>query len=149
MKIITLPQYESTLRTPSADLKAELISSAQNQKFFDELAATMFSADGAGLAAPQVAKPIRVAAINLDATPLIIINPRITKKSWRTQTLEEGCLSIPGVYGQVKRYKKITLKYLDRQGQPQTAKFKDMAARIIQHEIDHLDGVLFIDKVVK
>lgn len=149
MNILTIPQDEKTLRQKSTPLDPNLIMDKNMQAFFDHLSETMFQADGAGLAAPQVDKLIRVAAINIDGAPLIIINPRIVKRSFFKDILEEGCLSIPGVYGKVKRSKAITLKYLDRNNQPQKTKFKSITARIIQHEIDHLNGILFIDKLVK
>ena len=118
------------------------------QSFFDNLQETMLKADGLGLAAPQVDQLIRIIAVNMDESTQIMINPKITKKSWSRNIAEEGCLSIPNIYAKVKRSKKINVEYLDRQGQPQKLKTKNLAARIIQHEIDHLDGILFIDKMV-
>ena len=149
MNILTIPQHQSALRQKSTPLDPSLIISQDMQKFFDNLSQTMLQADGAGLAAPQVSKLIRVAAINIDGQSTIIINPVIIKKSWFKDIAEEGCLSIPNVYGEVKRHKKIKLEYFDPQGNFHKTKFKNMTARIIQHEIDHLDGILFIDKLVK
>jgi peptide deformylase len=147
LNILTLPQYEKQLRQKSSQLDVALISSDKKQKFFNELGQTMLKADGVGLAAPQVNKLIRVIAININEQPQILINPKIIKKSWSKKILEEGCLSIPDVYGKVKRHKKIKVEYLDRQGKFHKNKFKDLTARVIQHEIDHLDGILFIDKI--
>ena len=147
MTILTIPQDEPILRQKSKPLDSALILSSAMQKFFDNLSDIMSQADGAGLAAPQINQLIRVVAINIDGQAKIIINPKIVKKSWLKDILEEGCLSIPGVYGKVKRPKKITLEYIDRQGKLHKSKFKNMTARIIQHEIDHLDGILFIDKI--
>ena len=147
MTILTIPQDEPILRQKCKLLDPALILSSAMQKFFDNLSDIMSQADGAGLAAPQINQLIRVVAINIDGQAKIIINPKIVKKSWSKDIIEEGCLSIPGVYGKVKRPKKITLEYIDRQGKLHKTKFKNMTARIIQHEIDHLDGILFIDKI--
>ena len=149
LNILTLPQDKKILRQTSQPLIINQISNPAQQKFFDELGETMLKADGLGLAAPQVNQLIRVIAVNLDQQPYIFINPQIIRRSWRQDIMEEGCLSIPGVYGQVKRAKKIKLTYFDRHGHKHFNTYKDLAARVIQHEIDHLNGVLFIDKLVK
>ncbi len=146
MKIITLPQYEKTLRSPSSKFNLEEINQPKWQKFFDKLGETMFKADGVGLAAPQVNQLMRVFAINLADQPHIMINPKIIKKSFSKDILEEGCLSIPNLFGPVKRHKKIKLSYYNRQGQFIQHNFKNFIARVIQHECDHLNGILFIDK---
>jgi peptide deformylase len=149
LTILTLPQNEKPLRQKSAPLTADQFSDPSLQKFFRALAKKMFLADGAGLAAPQVGRLLRVIAINLNKSPLIMINPQITKKSWSKNILEEGCLSVPGIYAKVKRHTYITAEYQDIHGQKISAKFSHFPARVIQHEIDHLDGILFIDKIVK
>jgi len=149
LNILTLPQDEKALRQISKPLAANQISDPIQQKFFDNLGVTMLKADGLGLAAPQVNQPIRVIAVNLDGQAYIFINPHILHRSWRQDIMEEGCLSIPGTYGPVKRAKKIKLTYFDRQGHKQFSNYQGLTARVIQHEIDHLDGVLFIDKLVK
>ena len=149
LNILTLPKNELILRHKSKKFKSDLINSTEYQKFFDQLGQTMFEADGVGLASPQVNKLIRVIAININQTPYIMINPQIIKKSWSKNIMEEGCLSIPNVYGKVKRHKKIKVKYLDRLNHTHKTTFKNFTARVIQHEVDHLDGILFIDKLVK
>lgn len=149
LSILTIPKYEKNLRQKSKQIEPDLIISPAMQIFFDQLGKTMFQADGLGLAAPQVAKQLRIIAVNISNEAHIFINPQITKKSFFKNVAQEGCLSIPNVYGEVERPKKITLKYLDRQGKPHKQKFKNLTARIIQHEVDHLDGILFIDKLVK
>ena len=149
LKIITLPKYEKELRQPSLEIKATDIKQAKMQSFFNALGETMIKADGLGLAAPQTNRHIRVIAVNINEQPQIFINPQIVSKSWSKNIMEEGCLSIPNVYGPVKRSKKITLTYYDRHGQLHKEKFTGLPARVIQHEVDHLDGVLFIDKLVK
>ena len=149
LNILTIPKHEKTLRQKSTQLDPSLILSNKTQKFFDELGQTMLKADGVGLAAPQIDKLIQVIAININQQAQILINPKITKKSWSKTILEEGCLSVPNIYGKVKRHKKIRVEYLDCQGQTHKSKFKNFIARVIQHEIDHLNGILFIDKIIK
>lgn len=115
-----------------------------------DMAATMEAAGGIGLAAVQVAQPVRLAVIHRDAsgTPdhLPMVSPRIAWRSWRTAADEEGCLSIPGVYGSVRRPASVEVEYLDLAGQRQRLKARGLLARVIQHEVDHLDGVLFVDR---
>jgi len=149
MQILTIPKYEQLLRKKSKTVDPDLISSADMQKFFGELGKTMLLANGLGLAAPQVARQIRVIALNVAGNAHIFINPDITKKSLFKNTAEEGCLSAPGRYGKVKRHKKITMEYLDKTGQWHKQKFTGLLSRVIQHETDHLDGILFIDKIIK
>jgi peptide deformylase len=149
MKIITIPEFENRLRQKSKKIDPALIMNPDMQKFFDELEHTMFKADGLGLASPQVDNPIQAVAVNIEGTAHIFINPEISKKSWFKNVAEEGCLSIPGRYGNVKRHKWINLNYLDRHGKKHSEKFSALTARILQHEIDHLRGILFIDKLVK
>ncbi|MEI8090773.1 MAG: peptide deformylase [bacterium] len=114
--------------------------------------------DGVGLAAPQLGKSVRIIATSQwekgkDRSKFIgetmMINPTITQRSKEMFLAEEACLSVPDVYGYVKRHKGITVEYLDAKGHKQSKKLKDFNATIIQHEIDHLDGILFVDKMVK
>ena len=149
MQILTIPKYEKKLRQKSNDLNVDLIATPGMQKFFEELGKTMLLTNGLGLAAPQVARQIRVIALNVAGQAHIFINPNITKKSLFKDTMEEGCLSVPGRYGKVKRHKKITIEYLDKTGQWHKEKITGLLSRVIQHETDHLDGLLFIDKLTK
>ncbi len=101
------------------------------------------------LAAPQVGLSKRVLVIDLrqDNQPVyVMINPRITKREGEIEA-EEGCLSLPEVFGQVKRAERVQVSYVDREGEEQTLEAEGMLARAIQHEIDHLNGVLFPDRV--
>jgi peptide deformylase len=102
-----------------------------------------------GLAAPQVGKSVRLCVIKLDRKTHILINPEIKAKSWRKVIEEEGCLSFPGQYIPVKRSKKVTVKAQDRGGKLITITAEGMLSRTLQHEIDHLDGILFIDRKAK
>lgn len=134
------------LRQKALPVSLDEISRPAFQRFLDQLAQTMIHYQGIGLASPQVGRLIQVIAVNASPAPLILINPKIIKKSWRTTTEEEGCLSLPGVFGLVKRNKKIKVQALNREGQPVEFQSADILSRVIQHEIDHLDGILFIDK---
>ncbi|MFA6428036.1 MAG: peptide deformylase [Candidatus Buchananbacteria bacterium] len=152
LKIITLPN--PILRQTAKELTAAEINSAAIQQLIKEMVPAMIKADGVGLAAPQVAQSVSLVVINrqhLDQTaePLILLNPKITKKSFRKVVGEEGCLSVPGYLGLVSRHKIITVKYLDPAGQPQKLTVKDLFARVVQHELDHLAGILYIDKAKK
>ncbi len=113
---------------------------------------TMYSEDGIGLAAPQVGinKQIIVVDCELDkpdVPPLVLINPVVTKVSQKTCVIQEGCLSIPQVFLDVTRPEEIEVSFKDEQGRPQKIKAEGLLARVIQHEIDHLNGVMFVDRV--
>jgi peptide deformylase len=113
----------------------------------DDLFETMRAARGVGLAANQVGVPLRVAVVDVgeeDPPALVLVNPRITERAG-TQVGEEGCLSIPEIYADVERAETVVLEALDRDGRPYTLRAAGFKARAIQHEIDHLDGVLFLD----
>jgi len=105
--------------------------------------------DGVGLAGPQVGQTIRVIIINTKDGPLAMVNPKITKKSWGKELGEEGCLSIPDFYGTLKRHKKINVIYTDKHNKKIKLAAAGLLARVIQHEVDHLNGVLFIDYIQK
>jgi len=111
--------------------------------------ATMYAAPGIGLAAPQVGLDLRFAVIDLQPdekpAPITLINPRIEQKSREEATREEGCLSLPGHYAEVTRPERVVVVYEDLDGQPQTIAAEGLLATCLQHEIDHLDGMLFID----
>src|SRR5438128_2397637 len=118
------------------------------RRLVDDLFETMHAAKGVGLAANQIGVARRVAVVDVgeDAPPpLVLINPRIVPASELQETAEEGCLSIPDVYGEVERPLSIALEALDRDGRPYKVELSGFKARAVQHEIDHLDGVLFLD----
>jgi peptide deformylase len=117
-----------------------------------EMFALMYQAKGIGLAATQVAVPLRLFVVNLSGEAaekdeeLVFINPEIIKRRGAAMG-EEGCLSLPGLYADVQRADKIVVEAFDLEGQPFRAELNELAARVVQHEIDHLDGVLFIDRL--
>lgn len=135
------------LRKISEDVNRSHINTDEMRKLMEDMALTMKEKDGIGLAAPQVGKNIRMIVINSEGNPVCMINPEITKRSWRMEPGEEGCLSVPDQFGKVSRHKKIKYKYINDKGMETQGTANDMDARVIQHEIDHLDGILFIDKV--
>lgn len=102
--------------------------------------------NGVGLAAIQVGEPTRIIICEIDDKFYTFINPEIIKSFPETSVMEEGCLSLPNIYGQVERSKKITLRAIDFNGKKIKMKAFGLLARVIQHEIDHIDGILFIDK---
>lgn len=106
----------------------------------------MYEEDGIGIASPQVGENIRLVVISTSNGPLVMVNPEILKKSWRAETAEEGCLSVRGVFGPVKRARSVTVKFTDRDGKKQQLDTSGLFARVIQHEVDHIDGILFIDR---
>ena len=118
----------------------------------DDMLETMYDAPGIGLAAIQVGVPRRLLVIDVskegeDKKPLVIINPEIVASSDERSVYEEGCLSIPDYYAEVERPANVTVNYLDRDGKAQTVEADGLLATCLQHEIDHLNGVLFIDHI--
>jgi peptide deformylase len=114
----------------------------------------MYKAPGIGLAAIQIAVPARVVVMDVskreeNSEPRVFINPEIVWKSEEISTYEEGCLSIPDIHEDVERPVRVKVKYLDLDGKPQEADADGLFARCIQHEVDHLNGVLFIDHISK
>ena len=117
------------------------------RRLVDDLFETMRAARGVGLAANQVGAPRRVAVVDVgdDEPPaLVLINPTIVERSG-SETAEEGCLSIPDIFGDVERAQSIVLEATDRDGRPYRVTVSGFKARAVQHEIDHLDGILFLD----
>lgn len=151
-EIISLPQ--AILRHKAhkvSDFGPEL------QTLVDDMIDTMRQAPGVGLAAPQVGESFRLIVVEYgddenEETPpklYVMLNPEITRASQETVLGTEGCLSVPGIQGDVERLAAVTVKGLNRHGRPMTVKAKDWLARIFQHEIDHLDGILFVDRAEK
>lgn len=132
------------LRQKSSAVKPEEISGLL--EFAQNMAEAMLIYDGIGLAAVQVGKNIRLIIVNSQTGPQIMFNPTITKKSLLKAWGEEGCLSVPNTFGDVKRYKKIHCSFIDQTGKERNIEATGLMARVIQHEIDHLDAILFIDK---
>jgi peptide deformylase len=151
-EIITLP--DQSLRTSTRKVTS---FNSDLQRLIDDMIETMRVAPGVGLAAPQVKVPLRVIVVEFGdeedeeapARLYAIVNPEITRSSSEMLTGTEGCLSIPGVVGDVERHKSVTVKGQDRNGRPVKLKASGWLARIFQHEIDHLNGVLFVDRAIR
>lgn len=140
------------LRRLSTEIPLTEIGQKEFQDFLGNMEKTMKIKDGAGLAAPQIGKNIRVVVIQEGDRTYFMINPQITKKSWARVTEEEGCLSVLSekgeiIYAPVERHKKVTCSYYNEKGEKKKISAEKMFARAIQHEIDHLDGILFIDRL--
>jgi peptide deformylase len=116
-------------------------------QLLEDMKETMYAANGVGLAAPQIGVLRRVCVIDIGDGPIEMINPVITKTSG-VQESSEGCLSSPGKCGVTRRPKKVTVEFLDRNGNKQTMKGEDLLAKAFCHEIDHLDGILFANHVI-
>ena len=144
LKIYTNPN--PLLRQKSKDIKPDNIKQEKYKLLRADMINTMLKKDGVGLAAPQIGKNIRLIAVNLKDGPICLFNPVLTKLSWRQEWGEEGCLSVPLVFGKVKRHVKVVCEYFDGSGEMKKLEASGLMARVLQHEIDHLDGVLFIDK---
>ncbi|MEJ2048095.1 MAG: peptide deformylase [Dehalococcoidia bacterium] len=117
------------------------------QRLIDDMIETMQQASGVGLAAPQIGVPLRVVVIQLpDEEPVALINPEMVKRSGEREVVE-GCLSVPGYAGDIKRSVTVTVKARDRQGKSVRIKASGLMAQALEHELDHLNGVLFVDHV--
>ncbi|MBA7498389.1 Peptide deformylase 1 [subsurface metagenome] len=145
MAILEIKEYgDPVLREKALPVK-EITPEILN--LIKDLAETMYTASGVGLAALQVGIPKRIILVDGEEDGLIVlINPMIIKSEGEV-VAEEGCLSVPDIYSQVKRSSKVTIKALNENGDPIEITKEGLTARALQHEIDHLDGILFIDRI--
>jgi peptide deformylase len=156
LKIHTIP--DPVLRRKAQRVRAV---TPQMRQLIDDMVETMRAAPGVGLAAPQVGVSQRIIVVEFAPEPqegqenqkppllYTLVNPEIVRRSKETEFGHEACLSIPGYFGEVQRAQKITVQGLNRQGQRVRVKAQGWLARIFQHEIDHLDGILYIDRATK
>jgi len=138
---------DTRLRTRAAPVDAARLASPEFQRLVDDMFETMYAAPGIGLAATQVDQHLRFMVIDVSEgkdQPMVFVNPEIGTRQGE-QVYQEGCLSIPGIFADVTRADSITVRYLDRDGREQELGTDGLLAVCIQHEIDHLDGKLFID----
>ncbi len=150
LRLHTLPDDERILRGSNQDLSFPL--HREIKKLIQEMKLTVKRAPGIGLAAPQVGRNWNLAVINLaefGVPPFVLVNPRIVSKSIKKTRMQEGCLSIPGVFGTVRRPAKVEVEALNEGGKRITIKADNLLAKVLQHEIDHLNQVLIIDKFEK
>ncbi len=158
LRVVTLADKNPILHHPTEKVKK--IDDPTIQNLIDAMIPTMYAKDGVGLAATQINSGLCIATLvphpehfeqqkKNASEAIVIINPKIIKHSLRTITEEEGCLSVPGIFGSVKRWQSVTVEYLDREGHTQKMTARGLLARVFQHEIDHLDGILYIEKAQK
>jgi peptide deformylase len=148
---------DPVLRERATEIGAEELRTAEVQQLIDDLIETMRSAGGAGLAANQVSVPRRVAVIEVDDNPrypykppiplTVIVNPTIEPLSAERLVINEGCLSVPGLRGDLERCVEVCVRFTDREGAARELVARGLTAGTFQHEVDHLDGVLFLDRV--
>ncbi|MBE6450761.1 MAG: peptide deformylase [Alphaproteobacteria bacterium] len=155
MSVLKLYEYPH----PILEQKAESVSKvdAEIQKFLDDMLETMYASRGVGLAAPQVGVSKRIIVIDAEqkevdgeykrGNPICLVNPEIVYKSEETILFCEGCLSVPKQSADVERHYAIKVRYLDYNSKPQEIEAEDYLAVVLQHEIDHLDGILYIDRI--
>lgn len=158
LPIVRLPA--TTLREPSVDIDKAILASKDVQTFIDEMIPAMYGDDGIGIAAPQLGKNVRIFIVGKEALKdfevqtgtvnktddLVVINARWKKLSRKITWDTEGCLSVPKTFGKVKRCKDVELTAQDRHGNLLILTAHNYMARVLQHETDHLDGILFVDK---
>lgn len=147
LKIITEPN--DILRKRSLEIDRDFLLNPETQEFIKNMIPTMYSTDGIGLAAPQVGLNIRICVVGKEAVggnDLVLVNPTWEKTSRRKSVDVEGCLSVPQIYGKVRRWKNIQVDAWDEKGNLLSFSASNFFARVIQHEVDHLEGILFIDK---
>lgn len=146
LRLHTLPQDEDILRAANAGVSFPLTT--EIKKLIENMKLTVQKAPGIGLAAPQVGHNLMIAVINLNEAgePFAIINPKVLSKSIKKTEMEEGCLSIPGKFGSVKRPAKIEVEAWREDGAKLRFKAEGMFAKVLQHEIDHLNSTLICDK---
>ena len=135
------------LRTRAAPVEPEQVTTPEFQRLVDDMFETMYAAPGIGLAATQVDRHLRFMVIDVSedkSAPMVFINPEIVARQGQ-RVYQEGCLSVPGIYADVTRSDTITVEALDRHGQPFSLEADGVLAVCVQHEMDHLEGKLFVD----
>jgi len=138
-----------TLPDPVLRQKAKKVTKIDGsiQKLIDDMIDTMRAVNGVGLAAPQIGVPLRIAVIEMPEQELItLINPEMVKRQGES-VVQEACLSVPGYQGEVKRAVTIKVKAQDRQGKEFRLKGEELLAQVLEHEVDHLDGTLYVDHI--
>jgi peptide deformylase len=149
---------DPVLREVAREVTPQELASAEVQRLIDDMIETMRAANGAGLAAPQVGVPLRIAVVEVREgnprypyKPLIpltvIVNPQLTPLDDATFATNEGCLSMPNLRGDLERFENVGVRYLNREGGAHEETRRGLTAGTFQHEVDHLDGILFVDRM--
>ena len=144
------------LRSPAKPVPKEAFRDRVFQKLVDDMRETMYEYDGVGLAAPQVHEALRLAVIEVPGSDeraraevpfMVLVNPVVTALDDERENGWEGCLSVPDIRGVVPRWKRVKLEAQDRDGKPYSLEAQDFFARVVQHECDHLDGNVYLDRM--
>lgn len=146
MAILEIKKYPDPVLRKKAERVGEI--TPELRKLAEDMTETMLKSEpeGVGLAAPQVGISKRMFAVQTEKGPAVFVNPKIIEKSKKTEVMEEGCLSLPKTWLKIKRAKEVEMEALDINGKKISIKAEGLPARIIQHEVDHLNGILIIDK---
>lgn len=158
MAILKIAQMGNpVLRRPAAPVPVKSITSPILQRFIDDMIETMREYSGVGLAAPQVHESLQIVVMEAEENPrypqapmiplTVLINPEFEPLTNETEEDWEGCLSIPDIRGKVPRYREVRVRAYDREGKKLDLSIKDFFARVVQHEYDHLQGILFLDRM--
>lgn len=140
---------DPVLRVRAKEVPVKELATAKFKTLLEDMLETMYHANGIGIAAPQVGKSIRLFIAESAEGPIALINPVFSKKSWKMLKGEEGCLSVPGKYDKLKRHKSLTVTALTAEGKEISFTAENFFARVLQHEMDHLDGFLYVDRVAE
>ena len=125
------------------------VNDLEVKELISEMMQEMEKNNGLGIAAPQVGKLKRICIVKLDGKTHVLVNPKITKKSWKKEISEEGCLSFPGIFVPIKRHSKVTVHCLNEKGEKKIIQATDLLSRAFQHEIDHLDGITIEERKLR
>jgi peptide deformylase len=145
MSVLDVKKYPDPILRKRASEIGEI--TPEIRKLAEDMAETMLKEDGVGLAGPQVGISKKIIAVQTESGPSVFINPKITKKYGEKVSTEEGCLSLPGIWLKIKRSEGVEIEAIDLDGKKLNIKAEGFQARVFQHEIDHLNGVLIIDRV--
>jgi peptide deformylase len=146
LKIIKYPN--EFLRRKTREIKVEELKGPKIKRLILDMVKLMETEKGIGLAAPQVGSDLRICTIRVDDTACVLVNPKIKSYSRKKDIFEEGCLSFPGEFFPVERPIKVKVQARGSGGKKMTIKADGLLARVLQHEIDHLDGILVIDRAI-
>ena len=150
MSVLTIvTKGTPVLHQRAAEVDPKEIATPVFQKLIADMVETMYAAKGVGIAATQIGKGLRIFIAESPEGPIAMVNPVFVKKSAAMANDQEGCLSIPKKYDDVMRHKSVTIKALSADGKPVQFTAHGMFARILQHELDHLDGKLYVDRIAE
>ena len=138
---------EPVLHRRAEEVRPEYLLTKEFKALVEDMVETMYANNGVGIAAPQVGVSLRLFIAQSSDGPVALVNPVFTDKSWKTTRDEEGCLSVPGTFGTILRSKSLNVRALSVSGDSLSFKAEGYFARILQHEMDHLDGILIVDRM--